>query len=55
MKILYEGNSIHNLEHVRLGIDIDGRKITIVAIEEDNETKETTVIGHAQFIAKKII
>lgn len=55
MKILYDGNSIHNLEHVRLGIDIDGHTITLIATEEDNETKQITVIGTAQFNAKKVI
>lgn len=55
MKILYDGLSIDNLPHVRLGIDIDGRKITLVATEEDRETKEITVIGCAHFDAKNVI
>lgn len=55
MKILYEDESINSLPHVRLGIDIDGRRITIIATEEGRETKEITVIGCAHFDAKNVI
>lgn len=55
MKILIDNSSIHLLENVRLGIDIDGNRITIVATEEDSKTKEITVIGCAQFDAKRPI
>ena len=55
MKILCELDTIHNLPHVRLCIDIDHTLITIVATEEDRESKQQTIIGLAQFEAKKII
>lgn len=55
MKILCDLETIHNLPHVRLGIDIDHTIITIVAIEEDRESKEQTLIGQAQFKARKVI
>ena len=55
MKILIDNSSIHLLENVRLGIDIDGNRITIVVTEEDSKTKEMTLIGCAQFDAKKVI
>lgn len=55
MKILIDNSSIHLLENVRLGIDIDGNRVTIVAMEEDSKTEEMTLIGRAQFDAKKVI
>lgn len=55
MKILCDLESIHNLPHVRLGIDVDHTIITIVAVEEDRESKQQTVIGQAQFKARKVI
>ena len=53
MRILFEKDTIGSLLHVRLGIDIIGREITLIATEEDSETKEITVIGTAKFKAKK--
>lgn len=53
MRILFEKDAIGSLPHVRLGIDIAGREITLVAMEEDGETKEITIIGTAKFKAKK--
>lgn len=44
MRFLLEKEVIGSLPHVRIGVDIVGREITIVAVEEDSETKETTVI-----------
>ena len=55
MRILFEKDTIGSLPHVRLGIDIIGREITLVATEEDSETKEITVIGTAKFKAKKTL
>lgn len=53
MKFLLEKEVIGSLPHVRIGVDIVGREITIIATEEDSETKETTVIGAAKFKANK--
>lgn len=53
MRFLLEKEVIGSLPHVRIGVDIVGREITIVAVEEDSETKETTVIGTAKFKANK--
>lgn len=55
MRILFEKDTIGNLPHVRIGIDITGREITLVATEEDSETKEITIIGTAKFNAKKTL
>ena len=55
MKILIDSSSIHLLEHVRLGIDIDGNRVTIIAMEEDSKTNKLTLIGCAQFDAKNSI
>jgi len=55
MKILIDNSSIHLLENVRLGIDIDGNRVTIVAMEEDSKTNKLTLIGYAQFDANKFI
>lgn len=55
MKILCDLDTIHHLPHVRLGIDIDHTTITIVAVEEDRESKQQTIIGQAQFEARKVI
>lgn len=53
MRILFEKDTIGSLPHVRIGVDIVGREITIIATEEDSETKEITVIGTAKFKANK--
>ena len=55
MKILIDNSSIHLLENVRLGINIDGNRVTIVAMEEDSKTNKLTLIGCAQFDAKNSI
>lgn len=55
MKILIDNSSIHLLEHVRPGIDIDGNRVTITAMEEDSKTNKLTLIGCALFDANKPI
>lgn len=55
MRILFEKDTTGSLPHVRIGVDIIGREITLVAMEEDSETKEITIIGTAKFNAKKTL